>query len=73
MSSTVLTAPVSHKAQGRSASAVTAVLEKPRAPILIAMRDFVLFTANYIFALTSAIICYGKSQQSFSCLHAVQF
>ena len=54
--------------------AVTAVLEKPRAPISIAMRDFALaFATIYKFALGSAISCYGKPQQSYSCLRAVQF
>lgn len=40
---------------------------------MIAMRDFVLFTANYIFALASAISCYSKSQLSFSCLRESSF
>ena len=41
----MLAAPASHKAQGRQHPAVTAVLDKPRAPISIAMRDFAFASA----------------------------
>lgn len=74
MSSTVLAVPASRKAQGRSASGRNGGVRKPRAPISIAMRDFALaFVATYKFVLDSAMNCYGKPQQSFSCLRAVQF
>lgn len=70
----MLTASVSHKAQGRSASGRNGGVRKPRAPISIAMHVFALaFVAIYKFALEGAISCYGKPQQSFSCLRAVQF
>ena len=80
MSSTVLTALIGHKHGVDQHPVVTAVLEKPRAPkkprapILIVMSDFALaFAATFKFALDGAMIFYGKLQQFFSCLRAVQF
>lgn len=74
MSSTVITALIGHKHGVDQHPVVTAVLEKPRAPILIVMSDFALaFAATFKFALDGAMICYGKPQQFFSCLRAVQF
>lgn len=40
----------------------------------IVMSDFALaFVATFSFALDGAMNCYGKPQQFFSCLRAVQF
>lgn len=74
MSSTVLTASVSHKAQGRSASGRNGGVRKTTSSNIDCHARFALaFVAIYKFALEGAISCYGKPQQSFSCLCAVQF
>lgn len=74
MSSTVLTASANHKAQGRSASGRNGGARNTMSSNKDVMRDFVLASAAiYKFVLGSSISCYGKSQQFFSCLRAVQF
>lgn len=74
MSSTVLTASANHKAQGRSASGRNGGARNTMNSNKDVMRDFVLASAAiYKFVLGSSISCYGKSQQFFSCLRAVQF
>lgn len=72
MSSTVLSASVSHKAQGRSASGRNGGVRKTTSSNIDCHARFALvFAAIYKFALEGAISCYGKSRQSFSCLRAV--
>lgn len=74
MSSTVLSASVSHKAQGRSASGRNGGVRKTTSSNIDCHARFALaFAAIYKFALEGAISCYGKQRQSFSCLRAVQF
>lgn len=74
MSSTVLAASVSHKAQGRSASGRNGGVRKTTSSNIDCHARFALaFVAIYKFALEGAISCYGKPQQSYSCLRAVQF
>ena len=70
----MLTAPASHNAQGRSASGRNGGVRKTTSSNSDCHARFSLvFTAIYKFALEVAISCYGKPQQSFSCLRAVQF
>lgn len=74
MSSTVFTAPASHKAQGRSASGRNGGVRKTTSSNIDCHARFALaFAAIYKFALEGVISCYGKPQQSYSCLRAVQF
>ena len=74
MSSTVLSASVSHKAQGRSASGRNGGVRKTTSSNIDCHARFALaFASIYKFALEGAISCCGKPQQSFSCLRAVQF
>lgn len=74
MGSTVLTAPASHKAQGRSASGRNGGARNTTSSNIDCHARFALaFAAIYKFALEGAISCYGKPRQSFSCLRAVQF
>ena len=54
--------------------AVTAVPEKPRAPIMIVMRYRIELQSGLHFCKQSRCTnCMPKTQQSCSCLHAVQF
>ena len=74
MSSTVLTAPASHKAQGRSASGRNGGVRKTTSSNIDCHARFALaFAVIYKFALEGAICCYGKPRQSFSCLRVIQF
>lgn len=69
----MLTVPASHKVQGRSASGRNGGARNTTNSNKEAMRDFALvFVAVYKFAFGSVIGCFGKPQQSFSCLRAVQ-
>ena len=74
MSSTVFTAPASHKAQGRSASGRNGGVRKTTSSNIDCHARFALaFAAIYKFELEGVISCYGKPQQSYICLRAVQF
>lgn len=74
MSSTVLAAPASHKAQGRSASGRNGGARNTMSSSIVCHARFcTCFAAFYKFAFGSVIGCFGKPQQSCSWLRAVQF
>lgn len=74
MGSTVLTAPASRKAQGRSASGRNGGARNTTSSNIDCHARFcTCFAAIYKFAFGSVIGCFGKPQQSYSCLRAVQF
>lgn len=53
--------------------AVTAVPEKPRAPIMFVMRYRIELQIGFTFPQANSKQRHAKTQQSFSCLRAVQF
>ena len=74
MSSAVLTALTGHIARGRSASGRTGGARNTTSSNIDCHARFcTCFAAIYKFSFGSVIGCFGKPQQSYSCLRAVQF
>lgn len=74
MSSAVLTALTGHIARGRSASGRNGGARNTTSSNIDCHARFcTCFAAIYKFSFGSVIGCFGKPQQSYSCLRAVQF